>query len=205
MLNAEIQTKLDGLTASFATSESQLETFGIGSQRILPGYTGKVVDIKFEMLDSNSGVTPVTRDQVIRIPGADGKLVNLTVAYAENKDYPVVLQMIMEDGRRISVNSIKQSPKSKIGGKQATLMVAKEWFALIGSTLKLESSDDDATTTVRRPVTGGAPNELIARPARYLVFTVTNAAPTAAPADIDATVADKDATAEAGESTATTA
>lgn len=172
MLNAETQGKLSALEAHMATSDKGFETYGVGSQRILPGYTGKVVDIKFEMLDASSGVNPVTRDQVIRIPNAQGVLENLVVASAANKDFPVVLNLIMEDGRRVSVNSIKQSPLSHIGSKQATLMSAKEWYALKGATIKLDSTDDDAATTIRRP---NAEGKLEPRAARWFKFLVADA------------------------------
>lgn len=189
MLNAETQSKLSALEAHMATSDKGFETYGIGSQRILPGYTGKIVDIKFEMLDASSGVNPVTRDQVIRIPNEQGILQNLVVASAANKDFPVVLNLIMEDGRRVSVNSIKQSPLSHVGSKQATLMSAKEWYALKGATIKLDSTDDDASTTIRRPGNDGKLEPRAARWFKFLVegvLTPTANAPVVDPAAVPA-------------------
>lgn len=180
-MRPELQARLDNLVGAFAQSERGLETFGIGSPRILKGYVGKIADLKFEMLDANSGVGKVTRNQVINMPDATGALHPVVVA-EKDVDFPVVLNYIFEDGRRVSVNAIKQSPLSKIDGMQAHKFVAKDWAALVGKTVTLDNTGDDEENPVRRP--NNANNNILeTRPSRFFEFSTSpNGEPAAAPA-----------------------
>lgn len=166
-MKPELKAQLDGLVAAFATSDKPLETYGLGSNRILKGYSGKVTGIGFVQLDETSGANKVTRNQSINIPNDKGELVPTVVAY-KDVDYPVVISLIMEDGRTIAINGLKQSALSKIDGVQTTNMVAKDWAALTDKIVTLDDTGDDEDNTIRRP---GNDGKLEARAPRFFVFT----------------------------------
>lgn len=179
-MTPELQGRLDGLVATFVTSNAGLETFGIGSPRILKGYVGKIARLAFEMLDANSGVGKVTRNQVINMPNAEGIMQPVVVA-EKDVDFPVVLNYIFEDGRRVSVNAIKQSPLSKIDGVQAHKFQAKDWAGLVGKTVTLDNTGDDDENPVRRP--NNANNNILeSRPSRFFEFSSTGTSTMTAPA-----------------------
>lgn len=158
MKNEKIKKHLKDLATKMAKEDLTLESQGIGSQRILQGYTGKIKSLDFVQLDENAGVQKLTRPQ--RIGG---------MVVAEAGEFPIVFQFIMDDGRTLSVNTLKQSPKSFIGGQQATLMSSKDWFALVNKTITCSDTDDDAKTTIRRP---GNDGKLEDRKARWFTFDV---------------------------------
>lgn len=186
MLDSAKQAELDELVGNFSGifADLKLENFGLGSQRILAGYEGKIVKMGFAQLTENQGVTKLDRDQTVRVPAipASGSGANKieavearTIVLAKKGEMPVTLQLEFEDGRTIAVNALKQSSKSMVEHADGTTvqtigLSVGDWSKMVGKTFYCQSTGSDEDNIVRRPDNDG---KLTPRAARYFTFKIS--------------------------------
>ncbi len=161
------------LLKKFAESDLTLNALGIGTAAITQGFVGKVDDIRFDAV-TGTGISARQDAQQINVPGMDAG-----VTIAEEGQNPASLFLMFEGGvRKLAIPALLQSPKSKITLADGSVlkcneMSGKQWFALIGKTIKCEQAGQDDEIMIPRVPRFAKPGaDLISRAARYYEFTV---------------------------------
>jgi hypothetical protein len=125
----------------FLKSDKNFQSAGFGSQLILQGFKGKLIEI---------ALTPVAGANTTERRANQGpqKINGITVA--EVGEASVTLSLVFEGGKTISLSTLTQHKDSKIAGQKCADMVGADWNKLVGKTLTCDASDTDPDTTITR-------------------------------------------------------
>lgn len=161
------------LTKFYANLEKQEVTYN--SSDVAPGgaiqvgYSGVVDSIGYVEI-SGRNATPRTAQQGDQVVKFEGK--NYIIAKVGEMSKTFALSF--KGGKTLSLSTLQQSTKSKIGATPCTEITMKEYFALKGKTLTLTAITEDSEVQV---VVGGQAQpepgkSLATRSAKAYIFAV---------------------------------